>query len=202
MRHDSNIIFDPLSIISHILDRSQPTLAYFGQKDIQQALILRRLVSDLLFTYPASSSHVRVLPTTRDEKDDLALSSRNAYLSQKARGQADVLIQALKLCEKTWKEGSNDRNKKQFIQDVLKIGRDFVERRIVELKELGLELELDYITLNEPIGLKNVENLKDEEIDLEKGLILSGAVFIRDLEEKDGKKVRLIDNFLLGLELK
>jgi pantoate--beta-alanine ligase len=67
----------------------QPQVAYFGQKDAQQAAMLRRMVRDLNLDL-----HLRVLPTVRDE-DGLALSSRNAYLSDEERKLALALPRAL-----------------------------------------------------------------------------------------------------------
>jgi pantoate--beta-alanine ligase len=67
----------------------QPDVAFFGQKDAQQAAVLRRMVGDLNLAV-----HLRVLPTVRDA-DGLALSSRNAYLSRAEREQALLLPRAL-----------------------------------------------------------------------------------------------------------
>jgi pantoate--beta-alanine ligase len=67
----------------------QPSVAFFGQKDAQQAAVLRRVVSDL--NLPV---HLRILPTVRDH-DGLALSSRNDYLSPEEREQALALPRAL-----------------------------------------------------------------------------------------------------------
>jgi pantoate--beta-alanine ligase len=67
----------------------RPQVAYFGQKDAQQAALLRRLVRDLNLEL-----ELRVLPTVRDP-DGLALSSRNAYLSPEERRRALALPQAL-----------------------------------------------------------------------------------------------------------
>ena len=67
----------------------KPRRAYFGQKDAQQAIVVRRVVRDLNIDV-----QIRVLPTVRDE-DGLALSSRNARLSGEERAQALALPRAL-----------------------------------------------------------------------------------------------------------
>ncbi|MDX6401725.1 MAG: pantoate--beta-alanine ligase, partial [Gaiellaceae bacterium] len=67
----------------------RPDVAFFGQKDAQQAKVIRRMVDDLELKL-----HVRVLPTVRDE-DGLALSSRNAYLTDEERQRALALPRAL-----------------------------------------------------------------------------------------------------------
>ncbi len=77
------------TVVLKLFNLVRPDRAYFGQKDAQQALLLRRMVDDLHVPV-----EVVVLPTVR-EPDGLALSSRNRYLDAEQRRQAAVLHQAL-----------------------------------------------------------------------------------------------------------
>jgi pantoate--beta-alanine ligase len=77
----------------------RPDRAYFGQKDAQQAAVVRRMVSDL-----AVPVEIRVRPTVRDE-DGLALSSRNAYLSTDDRERALALPRALEARDRSLLNG-------------------------------------------------------------------------------------------------
>src|SRR5438445_3833989 len=79
----------------------QPQRAYFGQKDAQQAAVLRRVVRDLNIDI-----EIRVLPTVRD-KDGLAVSSRNVQLSPEERTRALALPRALALGAVTYTQGGD-----------------------------------------------------------------------------------------------
>jgi pantoate--beta-alanine ligase len=81
----------------------RPHVAYFGQKDAQQAGVLRRMIRDLDLDLDLD---LRVLPTVRDA-DGLALSSRNAYLSEEERRQALALPRALEAGRSAHVEGSD-----------------------------------------------------------------------------------------------
>ncbi len=82
-----------------------PDIAFFGQKDAQQALILKRMVRDLNL-----SVDIDVLPIVR-EADGLALSSRNVYLNTEERKAALCLIKSLKKVEQMMDEGERESNR-------------------------------------------------------------------------------------------
>lgn len=90
------------TVVLKLFHLVQPDVAYFGQKDYQQALVIRTLVRDL--DVPVD---IRVLPTVR-EPDGLAMSSRNAYLSPEERKAAPRLYQALRLGEDLIRKGERD----------------------------------------------------------------------------------------------
>jgi pantoate--beta-alanine ligase len=83
------------TVVIKLFNSVQPDVAYFGQKDAQQATVIRRMVSDL--DIPV---RIEVLPTVR-EPDGLAMSSRNAYLEADERERATALSRALRAAEAT-----------------------------------------------------------------------------------------------------
>jgi pantoate--beta-alanine ligase len=90
------------TVVTKLLNMVQPDVAYFGQKDAQQALVIRKLVRDL--DMPV---RIDVLPTVR-EPDGLALSSRNAYLTADDRERALGLSRALAAAEAEVAAGRRD----------------------------------------------------------------------------------------------
>jgi pantoate--beta-alanine ligase len=90
------------TIVAKLFHIVEPQRAFFGQKDAQQAVIIRRMVADL--NIPVE---IEVCPTVR-EPDGLAMSSRNAYLSAEERARATVLHRALRHAEALLRSGVRD----------------------------------------------------------------------------------------------
>jgi len=90
------------TIVAKLFNIVKPQIAIFGQKDAQQAIIIKKMVNDLNFDV-----EILVAPIVR-EKDGLAKSSRNTYLSPEMRRQASVLFQSLKAAEQKILSGETD----------------------------------------------------------------------------------------------
>jgi len=90
------------TVVAKLFNIVQPTRAYFGQKDAQQAIVIKKMVADLNMNL-----EIVTVPTVR-EPDGLAMSSRNTYLNPKQRQAATVLYQALSLAQKLWLQGETD----------------------------------------------------------------------------------------------
>ncbi len=92
------------TICAKLFNLVEPTRAYFGQKDAQQVLVIKKMVADL-----DMNLEVIACPTIREE-DGLAMSSRNVYLTSEQRRSARVLSQALFEARKLWDSGERDAN--------------------------------------------------------------------------------------------
>ncbi len=99
------------TVVTKLFNLAQPDRAYFGQKDAQQVEVLKRMVKDLFFNI-----QLRIMPIVR-EKDGLAKSSRNTYLSNEERSAALVLNSSLKTAQKLYEKG--ERNKDALISSVI-----------------------------------------------------------------------------------
>ena len=93
------------TVVAKLFNIVQPTRAYFGQKDAQQVVVIKRMVADLNM-----GIRIVVVPTVR-ESDGLAMSSRNIYLSPKERQAAMILFKALTLARQLRRGGEKDAGK-------------------------------------------------------------------------------------------
>ncbi|HEY0378180.1 MAG TPA: pantoate--beta-alanine ligase [Pyrinomonadaceae bacterium] len=129
------------TVVTILLNIIRPDFAYFGQKDAQQTLVVKRLVRDLAF-----ETEVVVLPTVREESG-LALSSRNSYLNEEERRAALVLYRALSRARDAYKAG--ERSGSRLSEAV---------RSTVAAEPLA---RLDYVTVSDADTLEHLEKLDD-----------------------------------------
>ena len=172
----------------------QPERVYFGQKDVQQTVVIKRMVKD--FQLPMD---VIVQPTERGP-DGLALSSRNVYLGPRRRAVAVVLPSALKTAAAIYTSaGLHDR------KSILGAAHEVMAAVTAVQSELPPTertlFEIDYISLADPETLLEVD-----EVDPARGAVLSGAIKMLPVEQarqgedvghSGGPAVRLIDNIIL-----
>lgn len=125
-----------LTVVSKLFNLVEPDVAVFGQKDIQQVTLVRRMVDDLDFPV-----RVVVAPTVRDA-DGLALSSRNIYLDAGARSQALGLSRALAAAQSRFASGESDPAA--------------LEAVIREVLDRHPRLAPDYIAIMDPERLESV----------------------------------------------
>jgi pantoate--beta-alanine ligase len=103
------------TVCNKLFNIVQPAKAYFGQKDAQQCVVIKKMVADLNMNL-----EIVIVPTVR-EPDGLAMSSRNTYLKPDERKAAVVLYQALNLAQQMWSQGEKDAEKiRQAMTDLIK----------------------------------------------------------------------------------
>ena len=147
------------TIVLKLFNIVKPDRAYFGLKDIQQMIIIRQMVHDLHLD-------IKLVPApTIREKDGLAMSSRNQYLSLTERRSASILWKTLCTGKKMVQAG---------IRNSSKIRSAMMKRLSAEPKA-----QVDYVMMSDPITLKEVKTIK-------KSVLLALAVRIG--------RTRLIDN--------
>jgi pantoate--beta-alanine ligase len=102
------------TVVAKLFNAVQPHRAYFGQKDAQQAAVIRQMARDL--SYPIE---IMICPIVR-EPDGLAMSSRNVYLDAEQRKAATVLYRSLSAAKDAYEQGERDAEKlRQIIKGVL-----------------------------------------------------------------------------------
>lgn len=165
-----------VTVCTKLFNAVQPEAAYFGQKDVQQTVVLKRLVEDLCMPV-----QIRVCKTVREGGDGLAMSSRNVYLGEKRRGVAGCLYRALRAAEEAYMNGAQER----------RVVLGAAEKVLEEVgRAEGVEVEVEYLSLADGKRLSELEV-----VDGRGGAILSGAVKILPTNEGEAP-VRIIDNII------
>ncbi len=150
------------TIVAILFNAFQPDRAYFGEKDAQQLILIRQMVSDLKFNLDIVSC-----PTIREE-DGLAISSRNRLLSSQDRKQAVCLFNALTAAKISVKNGERSTGKlKKIMKDI--IGSYSLAR-------------IDYISIANPQTLTEIDTVDDS-------ILISLAVFIKDVRLIDNMTI-------------
>jgi pantoate--beta-alanine ligase len=124
------------TVVTKLFHILAPSLAYFGQKDAQQAAVIRRMTADLDF-----GTKIRILPTVREE-DGLAMSSRNAYLTAEERAKAPCLFAALNRAKELAASGERDT---EVLQGAM---------RDVIVEDGGEDAVIEYIEIVDPLTMK------------------------------------------------
>jgi pantoate--beta-alanine ligase len=140
------------TVVAKLFNSVMPQRAYFGQKDAQQAAVIRQMVRDLNFPI-----EIVICPIVR-EPDGLALSSRNTYLNSDERKAALVLSRSLKAAREAYENGQTDAN------ELRKIVTD-----IVAAEPLA---KLQYVSCAAPETLLEIEG------DITNGALISMAVYV------------------------
>lgn len=151
------------TIVAQLFNVFQPTRAYFGQKDAQQAAVIGRMVRDLAF-----SVDVVVCPTIR-EVDGLAMSSRNVRLDAGERKAATVLYGALFGAAEAWKHGERDAGKLREMMT-----------SFIEAEPLA---RIDYVSVASPDTLREIDGRAGR-------ALLSLAVYIGEVRLIDNIVLR------------
>ena len=128
------------TVVCKLLSMVRPDRAYFGQKDAQQCLVIKRLNADLNL-----GAEIVAVPTVRDH-DGLALSSRNAYLGPEERKAALVLYRSLCLARERWDRGDADA------EDVRRQMRNMIEREPAA--------SIDYVSIADGETLEELDTIR------------------------------------------
>lgn len=140
-----------VTVVTKLFNIIAPDIAYFGKKDAQQAIIIKKMVEDLNFPIK-----IRVLPTVR-EAGGLAMSSRNAYLSASERYDALVINRALKSAKRLISSGE--------------LNADMVISHIKKLIKQKKSVRIDYVEVVDMNSLKKINKISG-------GALIAIAVFI------------------------
>jgi len=150
------------TVVAKLFNIVLPDVAVFGAKDAQQAFVIRRMTRDLGF-----QTRIVILPTAR-EKDGLAMSSRNVYLTPEQRAEAPVLHRSLVLAKRLIRQGERQAAKVKAAMG-----------RLIQRESDG---RIDYVEMVDTDELRPVRTIKGE-------TLIALAVFYG--------KTRLIDNTIV-----
>ena len=128
------------TVVAKLFNIVEPTKAYFGQKDAQQVVVIRKMVTDLNM-----NPEVVVVPTLR-EPDGLAMSSRNVYLNPQERQAAVVLWRSMNLAQGLWQKGERDAEK--------------IRNEMVALIKKEPLARIDYVSIADPRTLEELSQVK------------------------------------------
>ena len=131
------------TVVAKLFNLIQPAKAYFGQKDFQQTVIIKRMAKDLNM-----GTDIAVCPTIREE-DGLAMSSRNLYLTKEERGAAPVLYTCLNEASKAIKSG------------IIKV-KELKKLMETRLASEPLVSEIQYCSAYDPETLDELEEIDNE----------------------------------------
>lgn len=132
------------TVVTILLNVVRPDFAFFGQKDAQQTLVIKRLARDL-----AIDTEIVVLPTLR-EKSGLALSSRNVYLNEAERHAATILYRGLARAEAAYEKG--ERTASHLVEIV---------RTVIEAEPL---VRLEYVSVADADTLEKLDKLDNRTV--------------------------------------
>ncbi len=127
------------TVVTKLFNIVKPDIAYFGQKDAQQTIIIKRMVEDL--NMPIK---IKMMPVVR-EKDGLAMSSRNIYLSPEERRQALSIYKSLRLARNLHRKGERDSKK------IIRKMRSVINRQ--------KKVKVDYVSIADLSKLENVNKV-------------------------------------------
>ncbi len=132
------------TVLTILFNAVRPDFAFFGQKDAQQSVVVKRLAKDLAF-----ETEIMVLPTIREESG-LALSSRNAFLSSEDKKAAPVIFQALREAKMAFREG--ERNASRLAE--------IVREKIGSVSRV----KIDYVHIVDAETLQPLAKIEDETV--------------------------------------
>jgi len=132
------------TVVAKLLNITKPHIAIFGQKDAQQAFIIRKMIRDLNFDID-----IVIAPIVR-ETDGLAMSSRNIYLNGTERKNALVLFRSLQYAQERIRQG--ERSIASIRKEMLNIIRS------------GAPAQIDYVAFIDPVNFSETENINQSEI--------------------------------------